>query len=117
MSTTTNGEATRPAPKLQTLADYLAWVEQLDADGADLQPLVNTLLQEKFATQAALEQVRAHHEELRHEIEALCAPEQYPVVITAVHSAGRFSVEVAGHGGRLRVAVHPDVPRDRLHIG
>jgi len=116
---TVNGEAARAAPvkKLETLEDYLAWVEQLANEGADLQPLVNTLLQEKFETAAALEQVRAHQQALREEIEALCMPEQYPVVITAVHTAARLSVEVAGYGGRLRVAVHPEVPRDRLRIG
>ena len=29
-------------------------------------------------------------------LEALCAPEQYPVVVTAVHTAGPLTVEVAG---------------------
>ena len=115
MSTT--AEDTRTTPALQTLADYLAWVETLVDDGADLQPLVNMLLQEKFETQTALEQVRQHHLELREEIETLCAPEQYPVVITAVHLDGRPTVEVAGNGGRLRVAIHPRVPHDRLEVG
>ena len=114
---TTTAEDTRAQPKLETLDDYLAWVESLAADGADLQPLVTMLLTEKFETQAALEQVRQDHEALRAEIEALCAPEQYPVVVTAVHLSGRPSVEVAGNGGRLRVAIHPDVPRDRLKVG
>jgi proteasome-associated ATPase len=116
MSTT--AEQTRTQPTLETLDDYLAWVETLVADGADLQPLVNMLLQEKFETQAAMEQVRQHHEELRAEIEALCTPEQHPVVITSVHPGGaRPTVEVAGPCGRLRVAIHPDVPRDRLDVG
>jgi proteasome-associated ATPase len=115
MSTTAEEQQTAPAP--ETLEDYLAWVETLVADGADLQPLVNRLLQEKFETQAALEQVRQHHEVLRGEIEALCSPEQYPVVITAVHLTGRPTVEVAGNGLRLRVAIHPDVPHERLQVG
>jgi proteasome-associated ATPase len=118
MSTTaTNGEARAEMP-LETLEDYLAWVELLANDGEDLQPLVTRLVQEKFATQAALEQVRAHQEELRQELAALCAPEQYPVVITSVQDHGRLTVEVAGCGnGRLRVAVHPDVAPDRLRVG
>jgi proteasome-associated ATPase len=115
MSTT--AEANGTTPTLETLEDHLAWVESLVADGADLQPLVTTLLQEKFATAAALEQVRQHHEELRAEIQALCTPEQYPVVITAVHQGGLPTVEVAGCGARLRVAVHPGVPHDRLEVG
>jgi proteasome-associated ATPase len=116
MSTTAEDTRTTP-PSLTTLDEYVAWVETLVADGADLQPLVNMLLQEKFETQAALEQVRLHHEELREEIEALCAPEQYPVVITAIHLDGRPTVEVAGNGGRLRVGLHPRVPHDRLEVG
>jgi proteasome-associated ATPase len=39
------------------------------------------------------------------------------VVITSVHTNGRLSVEVAGCGARLRVAVHPDVPREALRVG
>jgi proteasome-associated ATPase len=117
MTTTVMSEETRIEPTLDTLENYLSWVETLVADGADLQPLVTMLLQEKFETQAALEQVRAHQEELRQEMESLCAPEQYPVVITAVHTTGRLTVEVAGYGGRLRVAVHPNVSRDSLRIG
>src|ERR1700722_2583213 len=66
---------------------------------------------------AALEKVRSNQETLREHIEILCAPEQYPVVITAVQTAGSLSVEVAGNGGRLRVAVHPEVPREALRVG
>src|SRR5262249_46687137 len=97
---TTTAQDARTQPPLDTLDDYLAWVETLAADGDDLQPLVTMLLTEKFQTQEALEKVRQHQQELREEIEALCAPEQYPVVVTAVHLNGRPSVEVAGHGGR-----------------
>src|SRR5947209_4793362 len=97
---TTMAEQTRARPALETLDDYLAWVGNLVDEGDDLQPLVNMLLQEKFETMAALEQVREHHQELREYIEALCSPEQHPVVITAVHAAGRLSVEVAGGVGR-----------------
>src|SRR4029079_3758204 len=100
---TTTAEQKRTQPKLETLDDYLAWVEARPADGAALQPLVTMLLTEKFETQAALEQVRQHHEVLRAEIEALCAPEQYPVIVTAIHLTGKPSVEVSGNGGRLRV--------------
>ena len=47
-TTTTMRQETRVEPALNTLEDYLAWVETLVEDGADLQPLVNMLLQEKF---------------------------------------------------------------------
>jgi proteasome-associated ATPase len=117
MTTTLNGDTAREAPQLSTLEDYLGWVEELVDDGADLQPLVNMLLQEKFQTQAALAEVRAHHEALRGEIESLCTPEQHPVVITGVFGPGASTVEVAGGCGRLRVAIHPDVPRERLQVG
>jgi proteasome-associated ATPase len=109
--THTNGTAERP---MTTLDEHLAWVEQLDDDGVDLRPLVETLLREKFETQAALEQVKAVQEELRAELAALCAPEQYPAVITALTGA---MVEVALGSARMRVAVHPDVPHDQLHVG
>jgi proteasome-associated ATPase len=95
-------------------------VEALGDEGADLQPLVNMLLEEKFELQAALGQVRERQEELRAELAALCAPEQYLAVLTAVYGLdGPLpSVEVAAGGGaRLRVAVHPDVPRERLKVG
>lgn len=117
MTATLNGEQKHAQPALNTQDEYLAWVDQLVDDGADLQPLVTMLVQEKFATQEALETVRLHQQELREEIEALCAPEQYPVVITGIHETGRFTVEVACAGARLRVAVHPDVPREQLFIG
>jgi proteasome-associated ATPase len=119
MSTTkveTNGTVAE-TPVLNTLEDYLAWVEKLDDEGVNLLPLVNELLEEKFQTQTALTTVRAHQEELREEIEALCSPEQYPAVITGIHDADRLTVEVASGNVRLRVAVHPDVPRERLQVG
>lgn len=115
MTTTLNGDATAHAPT--TLDAHLARVEAMADEGEDLQPLVTALLREKFATQEAMDKVRRHHEELRQELEALCAPEHYPVTLTAVFDAGRLTVEVAGHGGRLRVAVHPDVDRATLRIG
>jgi proteasome-associated ATPase len=115
MSTTTTNNGT--TPELKTLDDYRTWVESLADEGVDLQPLVNTLLEEKFALQAALEQVRAVQQRLRAELEALCDPEQYAAVITAVPDNGRLSVDVAAGGTRLRVAVHPDVPRERLRVG
>jgi proteasome-associated ATPase len=101
----------------QTLEEHVAWVEAMRATGTDLGPLVHNLLKEKFTLQEALAEVRARQEELREEIEALCAPEQYPAVITGVHTNGRTAVEVAAGGARLRVAVHPDVPAEQLRVG
>jgi proteasome-associated ATPase len=101
----------------QTLEEYLARIEAMRAAGADLGPLVHSLLREKFTLQEALAEVRARQEELREEIEALCAPEQYPAVITGLHSNGRAAVEVASGGARLRVAVHPSVPAENLRVG
>jgi proteasome-associated ATPase len=117
MTTTATKQETRVEPDLNTLEGYLSWVERLVDDGTDLQPLVNMLLQEKFETQTALEKVRAHQEMLRGEIETLCMPEQYPVVITSVNGDSQPTVEVAGNGGRLRVAVHPNVPHTELRVG
>lgn len=122
MSTTvSNGKAKTPAlmpEKLTTLEEHLAWVGTLNEAGVDLQPVIHALLEEKFQTQEVLAQVRAHQEALREEIEALCSPELYPVVVTGVQEGGRLTVEVAAGGGqRLRVAVHPDVPRDHLRAG
>src|SRR5688500_17730046 len=114
MSTTvTNNNTIAEAPvppQLNTLEDYQAYVDTLVADGTDLQPLVGVLLEEKFKLQGALEQVRAFQEELREEIEALCSPEQYPVVLTGIYEGDRLTVEVAAGNTRTRVAVHPDVP-------
>jgi proteasome-associated ATPase len=101
----------------QTLEEHLARVEAMRAAGIDLGPLLHSLLREKFTLQEALVEVRARQEELRQEIEALCAPEQYPAVITGVHANGRTAVEVASGGARLRVAVHPSVPAENLRVG
>jgi proteasome-associated ATPase len=117
MSTTTTSTETRVEPALTTLEGYLGWVETLVDDGTELGPLVQMLVREKFQMQEALEKVRANQEVLREHVEALCAPEQYPVVLTAVFTEGPAEVEVSGHGGRLRVAVHPDVPREALRVG
>jgi proteasome-associated ATPase len=116
MTATINGEATHAPPPLNTLEEYLAWVERRADEGDDLQPLVQLLLQEKFQMQEALAQVREHQEILREEIEALCTPEQYPAVVTAADPEAA-TAEVACCGARLRVAVHRDVDRARLHVG
>jgi proteasome-associated ATPase len=118
MSTTTTNQKANAQPALETIDDYLVWVDHLSDQGVDLEPLVKGLVREKFQLREALEQVKAHQEELREELDALCTPEQYPAIITGVHDNGRFSVEVAAGGGsRLRVAVHPDVPREQLRVG
>jgi proteasome-associated ATPase len=105
------------SPALQTLEDWETWIETLVDDGADLQPLVNLLVQEKFQTQEVLTTVREQQRILREEIESLLAPEQYPVIITAVYPGTFPTVEVASCNARLRVAVHPKVNKERLCVG
>jgi proteasome-associated ATPase len=112
-----NSKSSAPPAPPKTLEEYQAWVESLDDAGADLLPLVHGLLREKFELQASLDEVRLHQEALREEMAALCAPEQYPAVITGVHANSRSAVEVAAGNTRLHVAVHPDVPRDELRVG
>lgn len=101
----------------KTLDEYQAWIDSLHAAGANLQPLLHGLLKEKFQLQEALEEVRLHHEALREEMAALCAPPQYPAVITRVAVNGQTTVEVAAGEARLHVAVHPEVRREDLRVG
>ncbi|HEY7313010.1 MAG TPA: AAA family ATPase [Gemmataceae bacterium] len=117
MATTRMGNRANAATPPRTLEDYQAWVESLRAAGSDLRPLINGLLKEKFELQAALDEVRLHHEALREEMAALCAPAHYPAIITGVHANGRTAVDVAAGEVHLQVAVHPDVPRDELRVG
>jgi proteasome-associated ATPase len=116
MTTTTTSNGTAVERPLKTLEDHLAWVEELSADGVDLQPLVEMLLREKFELTGALDSVRQVQEQLREELDALCTPEQHPAVITGLYT-GRAGVEVALGGARLRVAVHPEVSREQLRVG
>ncbi len=119
---------TRPAPNghtpesktaestAQTLEERLEWVREMHEDGVNLLPLTEGLLRENEQLQQALDVVRVRQAELREELEALRAPQLYPVVITEVHRA-RGMVEVHGGGITTRVTVHPDVPRDHLRVG
>ncbi len=104
-------------PPPAKLDEYLTWVQALAATRANLLPVTETLLREKFALQEAVDQLRTHHQALREEIETLCAPERYPAVITDVHRNGQLSVEVHGAGQRLCVAVHPDIDPEQLRVG
>ncbi len=108
-------QKTEAAPA--SLDEYLAWVRALAAAGRSLLPVTEATLRERFALQEAVAQLRTHHEALREEVEALCAPERYPAVITGVHRNGELTVEVHGAGQRLRVAVHPDIDPDQLRVG
>lgn len=111
-----NKASASPAPP-KSLEDYQAWIDSLYAAGANMQPLIHGLLKEKFQLQEALDEVRLHQEALREEMAALCAPPQYPAVITGVAVNGQTTVEVAAGEARLHVAVHPEVPREDLQIG
>src|SRR5579872_5195080 len=117
MAVKMNGQQTSDTAAPQTLEEQLVWLELLSDEGADLRPLTEGLLREKFQLTAALQEVREHQEELRREIEALCTPEQHPAVITGVHLNGQAAVEVANGSMRLHVAVHPDVAPEELRVG
>src|SRR5688572_18675601 len=99
--TPTNGRP-RPAKQPRTLEEHLEWVEELSADGADLVPLAHGLLRGKFQLEAALDEVRNVHTDLREQILALTAPQQYPAVITDTGTRGAGTVEVYGAGHLMR---------------
>jgi len=112
-----NGQARPQARPPQTLEEHIEWVKQLAGQGADLAPLAQGLLREKFQLEAVLTEIRTLHGELREQIGALTAPPYFPVVITdASHKEGRV-VEVHGGGQSLKVTVHPDVPEEHLKVG
>jgi proteasome-associated ATPase len=114
-NTKTEPQQSPPGPR--TLEEHLAWVQALQAAGKSLLPITENLFREKFALVQAVEEIRAHQRQLRDEIETLMEPEQYPAVITGIHLNGSAKVEVHGAGMRLEVAIHPDIPRDRLRVG
>src|SRR5262245_41741547 len=109
-----NGQQTKPP---RTLEEHLAWLDGIHAAGVDLKPVAENLFREKFALQGALDQVRQHQEQLRHEMEALLEPEHYPAVITGVQCNGSLAVEVHAAGMLLEVGVHPEVPQEQLRVG
>jgi hypothetical protein len=62
--------------------------------------------------------ITASQEQLRANLESICAPEHYPVVITRVTENGSLRVETAAPGGfRVQVAVHPDIDPSQLAVG
>jgi proteasome ATPase len=76
------------------------------------------LLQENGALQARLEEVGNAQEQLREELERLCAPEHYPAVITDVERNGRMRVSMHIQGmSPVRAEVHPDVPIEQIRVG
>src|SRR5207248_6469258 len=99
MARSTTAEASKPANGQQpqqpprTLEEHLAWLDGIHAAGVDLKPVAANLFREKFALHGALEQVREHQQQLRHEIETLLEPEHYPAVITGVECNGSLAVE------------------------
>lgn len=112
-----NGRAkTQPKPP-QTLDEHLVWVTQLDEQGANLLPLAQGLLRDKFQLEAALTEVRNIQGELRGQLEALMAPQLYPAVITDASTRTTGVVEVYGAGMTVKVAVHPNIPADQLRVG
>jgi proteasome-associated ATPase len=116
--TATKANHRQAAPLMpDSLEDALALADLLHETGESLQPLVRSLLEEKHRLLEALGEVRERQEQLRGEIEALCAPERYLAVVTAVPDRRTSSVEVVCGNARMQVAVHPDVPLDRLHVG
>jgi proteasome-associated ATPase len=118
MATTQTPPNGRTKPRqLDKLEDYLIWVDELNKQGEDLAPLTCGLLEEKFRLQAALDEVRKIHHQLREEIASLTAPPLFPVVITDVSTRASRFVEVFGAGMQARVAVHPDVGEALLLVG
>src|SRR5204863_3032215 len=93
------------------------WVEQLNEQGMDLLSLTQGLLRDKFQLEAALDEVRNIHGELREKLEALTAPQLYPAVITDASTRTTGTVEVYGAGMTINVAVHPDIAPDQLRVG
>jgi proteasome-associated ATPase len=112
-----NGRARAQAKQPQTLEEHLEWVEQLGEQGADLAPLAQGLLREKFQLEAALGEVRDIQGELREKLEALTAPQLYPAVITDASTRATGVVEVYGAGMTVKVSVHPDIAEDQLRVG
>lgn len=118
MATTQTRENGRVKPRqLDTLEDYLAWVEELAEQGENLAPLTRGLLEEKFRLEAALDEVREIHVQLREEIAALTSAPLFPVILTDVSTKSSRLVEVFGAGMQARVMVHPDVGEALLQVG
>jgi proteasome-associated ATPase len=114
---TENGRSRRDADAApKTLEECLSHLAQMNEDGVDLHPLAQALLRDKFTLEAALGAVREKQEALRHELQTLTTPQHFPAIVTDVN-CDPLSVEVASSGLVVRVAVHPDVPRDLLRVG
>ncbi len=77
-----------------------------------------TLVKKLEQTQKHVKKLSAYQEALRAKLEAVMAPEHYPVTITGVERNGSLEVEVAGLGNsRVQVGVHPDVNPEKLLVG
>ena len=109
-----NGRARAQARQPQTLEEHLEWVEQLSEQGADLAPLAQGLLREKFQLEEALGEVRDIQAQLREQLEALTARQLYPAVITDASTRATGVVEVYGAGMTVKVSVLPDIAEDQL---
>lgn len=110
-------EPRRPGvPRLETMAERMAFLEGLKR-GADAGSAFDELAKENVALHQTLNEAKLLHDQLSEKLDALCAPEQYPAVITAVHGVDSRKVEVFAANFTVEVAVHPDVPEERLRIG
>ncbi len=77
-----------------------------------------TLAMKLELTQREVTQLSAVQDALRTKLEALIAPEHYPVTVTGIECNGRLIAEVAGLGNaRVQVGVHPDVDPVELKVG
>ncbi len=66
----------------------------------------------------SLNAVQSKQEELRQELQAVCAPEHYPALVTAVEQNGCWRASLHFKGMTpVRAGVHPDVDPAKLQVG
>jgi proteasome-associated ATPase len=116
-------ESTRPSPRRPsalppgTLEDRLTLIDRLGSSSSDVRFLAQELARESDGLHQTLDELREIQSQLKDKLNALCAPEHYPAIITAVRNPAERMVEVFGANVFLEVAVHPDVPAERLCVG
>jgi hypothetical protein len=96
----------------------LAWIRQHKEHAPELMAFAESQLNECQSLREQHAEMESVLQKLRKEFDSLCAPEWHPVTITYVDRRDELRVEVAGRSvGRLTVAVHPDVPLNKVRVG